>query len=112
MLLTTALDVSGPDFADLPGVDFDPIFDFSDMLKSQTGDGSAQHDVLKPLSLASYSKASNYPEIQIDQAMYRFEPSILAVPSHSLRSFVQRPNSGKGVQRTTNLILHTLKSYP
>ena len=94
VLLDTALDISGPDFADLADDYFDPSIDFADMLKSQTGDGSAQHDVLEPLSLASYSKASTHPEIEIDQAMYPFESSILAVPSHSPPVICSTPELG------------------
>ena len=45
---------------------------------------------------------------------FNYSPNLFMQPqpTYTLRSLIQRPRTEMGTQRTANLILHTLKSYP
>lgn len=53
-----------------------------------------------------------WDDLQINQYFHSPPSSIPRPPSSSVRKLVQRPRLNPGSQRTTKLILHTLKSYP
>ncbi|KAI1120689.1 hypothetical protein F5Y10DRAFT_257908 [Nemania abortiva] len=44
--------------------------------------------------------------------LFSSQPSIPSAPSSAVRALVHRPKLQAGAQRISNLILHTLKSYP
>ena len=112
IFLDTAFAISDPDFANLAGEYFDPDVDFADLLYPQKNDDGVQYPSLESSTPACYSMPSNCPKIQVQQAICSPHVPIQAMPTYTLRLFIQRPNLKTGAQRIANLILHTLKSYP
>ncbi|KAI1625198.1 hypothetical protein EDD37DRAFT_379989 [Exophiala viscosa] len=101
MLFDTGVTISDSDFANLEGepLDFDVPDDFSDFLNLQaSGEAYRYPSTVPSSSLIRHSTPS--PDLQH------------ITPSLNVRSILQRPKIKTAPQRTVNLILHTLKSYP
>ena len=99
-------------FADLGGelLGWDEAnMEFGDLLEnSQTNNHQHSPD---PMTLVHHSSPSTD---HVAQASHNVPPrfTIPLAPSHAVRSLGQRPKRHAGTQRISNLILHTLKSYP
>jgi hypothetical protein len=115
MIIDSALVISDPEFANLGGeyLDWnDSDVDFADLLNPQTNDETVQYPSSGSSSLVRHLTPSTNQTVQVQYAFS--SPNILmpTLPIHHLRSLVQRPKMKAGAQRTANLMLHTLKSYP
>ena len=112
LLLDPTFDISNPDPADLANEIFDPNTDFADLFSPQSNDEGAWYHSLDSSSVAR-------PSSPIDQVQYLQEAAIRSanlliqsLPTYSVRSFDHRAQLNTGAQRISDLILHTLKSYP
>lgn len=129
--LDSALVISDPEFANLgegylgwDGADIN----FADFLDSQMSDQSVQYALSGSSHVLRHSTPSTvqYPSLgssdsirsstplsdQIQEAVSPPNISIPPVPTNTVRSLIQRPRMKTGEQRTANIILHILKSYP
>ncbi|KAF1981558.1 hypothetical protein K402DRAFT_398431 [Aulographum hederae CBS 113979] len=100
---------SEPDFANIGGdfLNFDiPDIDFGDLLNPETNFGVAEGSPSSPSSLVRHSVA-----LTGQTGPMRFE-SIPPVPSSTIRMLIERPKPNSGPQRISDIIFHTLKSYP
>ncbi|KAI9745012.1 MAG: hypothetical protein M1818_001290 [Claussenomyces sp. TS43310] len=115
MTLDTALVISEAECANLGGeiLDWDdPEIDFANFLNPQTNDETVQYPSSGSSSLVRHSTPSTNQTFQVHQAVSSPNVSIPTLPTHTLRSLIQRPKVNAGAQRIANLMLHTLKSYP
>jgi hypothetical protein len=115
IILDSALVISDPEFANLGGEYFDwddPDIDFADFLDPQTNDETVQYPSLGSSSLVRHSTPSTDQTVQVQQAISSPNVSIPTLPTYTLRSLIQRPKLKTEAQRSANLMLHTLKSYP
>ncbi|KFZ09835.1 hypothetical protein V502_08445 [Pseudogymnoascus sp. VKM F-4520 (FW-2644)] len=107
--------ISDPIFADIGGdyLDWDdPQIDFAGFLNPQSNVGTVQYPPLGPSSSAHHWIPSTNQTLHIPQAILSPYMSIPKQPTTAFRSLIRRPKVSAGAQRTANLILHTLKSYP
>ncbi|KAL8861960.1 MAG: hypothetical protein Q9178_001830 [Gyalolechia marmorata] len=113
LLLDPTFDVSNPDLAHLANEIFDPNTDFADFLSPQSNNEGAWYDSLDSLSVARHpsSPADQVQHLQ-EAAIRSSNLSIQSLPTYSVRSFDHRAQLNTGAQRISDLILHTLKSYP
>jgi hypothetical protein len=118
MLLDGALDMPVPDFSNL-GDNYiewnDANMAFVDFLNSQTTQTTQTNKTyLSPSSssLSPHSTPLTYQTTQGQPGAFSPDSSIPATPNSAVRSLVRRPKVQAGSQRISNLILHTLKSYP
>lgn len=112
LLFDPTYDVPIPDFGDLPKEIFDPDIDFADFLSPQATAESAWYDPLEASSPARHSSPSTGQAQRAQGANCSPHLSLQSLPTYHLRSFNHRTRMNTGAQRTSNLILHTLKSYP
>lgn len=112
LLVNAALDISDGDFADLGPNYLDPDLAFDDFFTTQTATKGIQDSTLELSFLEAGNSTSQNPDRQTQLAIYSPDVSIPPIPTLAYRSFDQRPRLKSGSQRITNLILHTLKSYP
>lgn len=117
-ILDSSLVISDPEFANFGeaypylGWDYPPI-DFAEFLNPQTNDDeTVQYPSSTSSSLVHNSTPSTDQSVQVQQAISSHNVSIPPVPTQTLRSLIQRPKMETGAQRTANLVLHMLKSYP
>lgn len=110
-LLDPIFDVTNLDFSTLE--DFDSNIDFTGMISPKTSakivDYSSSDS--SPSSLVPFSTPSTDQGFQVQPSITP-DISIHYMPTSTIRSFNQRPRLKSSTQRTANLILHTLKSYP
>ncbi|KAI3331452.1 hypothetical protein HD806DRAFT_518473 [Xylariaceae sp. AK1471] len=115
MLLNGALDMPIPDFSNLGG-DYmewdDANMAFVDFLNTQTTQTNKSY--LSPSSSSFSPRSTPLTNQTTREQRDAFSPelSIPTAPTSAVRSLVQRPKIQAGAQRISNLILHTLKSYP
>jgi hypothetical protein len=115
MILEGALIISNPDFANIGGeyLDWNDLdIDFAKFLNSQMNDKTVQYPSSGSSSSVHHSLPSTDQTVQVQEAISSSKVSIPPLPTPNIRSLIQRPKVGTGSQRTANLILHTLKSYP
>jgi hypothetical protein len=115
IILGSALVISDPEFANIGGEKFDwddPDIDFADFLDQQTNDETVQYPSSGSSSLVRHSTPSTDQTVQVQQAISSPNVSIPTLPTYTLRSLIQRPKMKTEAQRSANLMLHTLKSYP
>jgi hypothetical protein len=120
IIIDSALEISNPEFASLGGeyLDWmDPEIDFLDNLQIDLADfmnpqTKKQYLPSGSLSLLDHSTPSRDPIVEAQHAISSPILSIPPLPTSTVRSLIQRPKLRTGEQRITNLILHTLKSYP
>jgi hypothetical protein len=99
-ILDGALAISDPDFVDL---DWDGAdVNFVDFLNSEMNNGAVQDHSSTWSPLAHQSIPPADAIVHIQQVLSRY----------NVRALILRPKMRLGGQRTANLILHTLKSYP
>ncbi|KAI0817828.1 hypothetical protein GGR55DRAFT_622117 [Xylaria sp. FL0064] len=79
---------------------------FADFLNTQITDASASSSSLMN------STPLNHQATPTQQHLSPPRLSIPITPTSGVRSLLRRPRMPAGAQRTANLILHTLKSYP
>jgi hypothetical protein len=90
----------------------EPLVDFADFLDPQTFPESFDYTLPGSPTLMPYSAPVIDQVSHVPQALTPLF-SIPPTPSmYSPRSLISRPSMTDGLKRTTNLILHTLKSYP
>jgi hypothetical protein len=104
-----------PAFADIGGdyLDWDnPQIDFADILDLRSNIGTVQHPPsgLSP-SVHHWIPSTNMT-LQVPQDILSSQISIPKQPTTTIRSLIRRPKVSTGAQRTANLTLYTLKSYP
>ena len=107
-------DTSDPDFANLARnfPDWDtPELDFDNFLSPQTREKTLPYFSYEQSSLVGDLTPSTSQTAQARQAISS-NMSIPPLPSYTLRLLIQRPRVKTGAQRTANLILQTMKSYP
>ncbi|KAL8924489.1 MAG: hypothetical protein Q9172_002654 [Xanthocarpia lactea] len=113
LLLDPTFDVSNPDLAHLANEIFDPNTDFADFLSPQSNDEGAWYD---PLDSSSVARPSSSPTDQVqhlqEASIRSANLSIQSLSTYSVRSFDHRAQLNTAAQRTSDLILYTLKSYP
>ncbi|KAI1173026.1 hypothetical protein F4777DRAFT_477916 [Nemania sp. FL0916] len=110
--LSGALDVGVIDFA---GISDGCIMGWEDTEAAFMNIFNPQSHELSPIDsslLSSHSTPSIQPLAQDQRSLFSPQASIPATPTSAIRALVQRPRMQPGAQRITNLILHTLKSYP
>jgi hypothetical protein len=95
----------------------DPDLDFTGFLDPTMNDEAYQYPSPTTSSSAYRSTPSTEETAEVQEAAVREAASssrlsIPATPSLRIRSLIQRPKLKAGSQRTANLILYTLKSYP
>ncbi|KAF2095273.1 hypothetical protein NA57DRAFT_79762 [Rhizodiscina lignyota] len=110
IVLDSPLATSDPELADLLNWDNLDI-EFPDFLNPQTNDDTVQDHSLKP-PLIRHSTTWTDKIFQGHQTISSPNISIPKQPTSAVRSLIQRPKMKTGTQRTANLMLHTLKSYP
>lgn len=100
------------EFMTLGGDGFD--LDIQDIDLSKFLDQPTSTDLLQysSTSSSSDSTSSTNEAIRIPSSLSSHMISIPPIPTYAFRSMLMRPNLKTGTQRITNLILHTLKSYP
>jgi len=104
-----------PGFANTGGEHLDwndPDINFTAFWNPQANEETIQYSSSAPSSLARSSTPVTNQTVQLQQAFTSLNPSIPRAPTSNVRSFILRSNMRSGPQRTANLILHTLKSYP
>ncbi|KAL8907100.1 MAG: hypothetical protein Q9171_006005 [Xanthocarpia ochracea] len=113
LLLDPTFDVSNPGLADLASEIFDPNTDFADFFSPQSNDEGARYEPLDSSSVARHSSSPTDQVQHLQEAAIRSANlSIQSLPTYSVRSFDHRAQLNTGAQRISDLILHTLKSYP
>lgn len=115
IILDSAPVISDPVFADIGGdyLDWDdPQINFAGFFNPQSNVGTVQYPPLGPSSSAHHWIPSTNQTLHIPQATLSPYMSIPKQPTTTFRSLIRRPKVSAGAQRTANLILHTLKSYP
>lgn len=86
--------------------------DFADFLDPTMNDETFQYPSPADSSVVRRPTPPTNQTAQAQQTSSSSSISIPAIPNLSVRSLIQRPKTNPGSQRTINLILHTLKSYP
>jgi hypothetical protein len=100
--------LSDPSFGDLSWnyMDWDdPDMNLSDILNPQTKDGREPFFGLSSNPISAFP-----PKLRQQICVPKF--TLPRPPSSNVRSLVQRPRLETRVQRTADLIIYTLKSYP
>lgn len=113
-LLNNSLLRPDPDLANI-GMDLDwneLDINFADVLDPPTNKGTIESPSSRSSPLVRYSTTSSNQTVPLQHAFPSPHLSIPPQPTNSLRSLIQRPKLGSVAQRTSSLILHTLKSYP
>ncbi|KAJ8122067.1 hypothetical protein ONZ43_g1641 [Nemania bipapillata] len=114
--LLNELDLSVPNFEDTQ-MEWDGAnMAFADLFNSQIIE-SYLSPVSPPFAPHSRNPAPQTQQTaqqaqQQQQAFFSPQPSLPATPTSAVRALVHRPKMQAGAQRISNLILHTLKSYP
>ena len=113
--LTNNLAVSNLDLEDLEAIDASwdfPGINFADLLMPQINDDAAQSSSvnasLTPLTAPTQGMGADEEQ----QASTLFHLAMPSQPTCVPQLLIQRQFEGLGRQKTANLILHTLKSYP
>lgn len=113
VLLDPALEIPRPALTGLANGVFDPSIEFADFSSLSSNVEGAWYDSFDSSNLARPSPSPNDATQRIQQAANRSIDLIFHSPStYNIRSFNHRAQSSTFTQRTSNLILHTLKSYP
>ena len=113
VLLDPALEIPSPGLSGLANELFDANIDFADFSSPSSNLEGAWYDSLDSSSLARHSPSPNDATQRMQQAANRSVDLIFHFPpTYNVRSLSHRAQSSTGTQRTSNLILHTLKSYP
>lgn len=113
--LDSAPVIPDPVFIDIGGncLDWnDPQDDFSDFVDLQSNVGTVQYPTEIESSPAQHWIPSTNQTSHIQQDFFSPYISVPKQPTTTFRSLIRRPKLSTGAQRTANLILHTLKSYP
>lgn len=114
-LLNSMVPTSNLELEDLGGEFInwdDPDVDLADFLNPQVDDENTRYPLIRPSPFRRHSMPSMDQEVQSWQSVSASNISIPTQPSYSIRRLIQRPRVKAAAQRTTKLILHTLKSYP
>ncbi|KFY47651.1 hypothetical protein V495_01883 [Pseudogymnoascus sp. VKM F-4514 (FW-929)] len=115
IILDGAPVTSEPVFADIGGgyLDWDdPNIDFTGFLNPQPMGGTVQYPSSGRSSPVHHRMPPTHQTLHFSQAIFSPYISIPKQPTTTFRSLIRRPKVSTGAQRTANLILHTLKSYP
>ena len=104
--------LSGPIFGDLSGVPFDPTIDIADYSVAQTDEDGVQYNSSESSFWAHHPVPSTGQANQVQQTRWFSNAPVQSLSTYSLRLFNHRPNLKTNEPRITNLLLHTLKSYP
>lgn len=113
VLLDPALEIPSPGLTGLANELFDLNIDFTDFSSLSSNLEGAWYDSLDSSNLARHSPSPNDATQRMQQAANPSIDLIFHSPStYDVRSFNPRARSSTGTHRTSNLILHTLKSYP
>ncbi|KFY21019.1 hypothetical protein V491_03227 [Pseudogymnoascus sp. VKM F-3775] len=113
--LDSAPVIPDPVFIDIGGncLDWnDPQDDFSDFVDLQSNVGTVQYPTEIESSPAQHWIPSTNQTSHIQQDVFSPYISVPKQPTTTFRSLIRRPKLSTGAQRTANLILYTLKSYP
>ncbi|OBT89058.1 hypothetical protein VE02_02017 [Pseudogymnoascus sp. 03VT05] len=89
-----------------------PQIDFGEFLDPQSNVGALQYPPLGPSPSLNYWTPPTNQTLHVPQHIFAPYMSIPKQPAMTIRSLIRRPKVSAGAQRTANLILHTLKSYP
>jgi len=89
-----------------------PNIDLAGYLDPKTKDGMFEYSSLEWSPTINRSTFSTNQALQAQPNMSYIELSIPLAPNSNIRKLIQRPQIKTGTQRTANLILYTLKSYP
>lgn len=115
MILDNTPVISDPVFTDIGG-DYlnweDPQINFAGFWNPQLDIGTVQYPPPGPTPSFHHLIPSTNHTPHIPQATLSSYISIPKQPTTTFRSLIRRPKLSTGAQRTANLILHTLKSYP
>lgn len=115
VILDDAPVILDPLFIDIRGncLDWnDSQDDFSDFVNLQSNIGTSQYPTEIQSSPAQHWIRSTNQANRIQQDFFPPYMSVPKQPTTTFRSLIRRPKLSTGAQRTANLILHTLKSYP
>lgn len=107
VILDAALADIGGDYLDWDN----PQINFADFLDPRLNFGTIQYSP-SGLSPSDNWISSTSQTVHIPQSTFASYMSIPKQPSTTIRSLIRRPKVSTAEQRTANLILHTLKSYP
>ena len=113
--LDNATVTTHPEFGNFGGKALEsdyPYDDFVDFWNLHTNDETARYLSSGSSSLVHHSIPSTEQTAPVEQAISSATASIPAALTYTVRSLIQRPNIKTEAQRTANLILHSLKSYP
>ncbi|CRG89355.1 hypothetical protein PISL3812_06391 [Talaromyces islandicus] len=106
------LDIPDPEFANFAerGLDWDyPDINFAEILRHQTNDEPIQNPSPEPSALVRLSEAQIN---RVQELAFSSNISMPMQPTGTPRSLTLRTGLKAGTQRTANLMLHMLKSYP
>jgi hypothetical protein len=90
----------------------DSNMDSTNFLSPKANEGTFGYSLLESPPSVHHSTPSTYQALQLPAGISLFDISIPSVPNPNIRKLVQRTQIKTGTQRTANLILYTLKSYP
>ncbi|KFZ12886.1 hypothetical protein V501_03995 [Pseudogymnoascus sp. VKM F-4519 (FW-2642)] len=114
-ILDGAPAILDPALADIGGdyLDWDnPQMNFTDFLDPPLNVGTIHYPPSGSSPSVHHWIPSSSQTLHIPQSTLSSYMSIPKQPSMTIRSIIRRPKVSTGAQRTANLILHTLKSYP
>ncbi|KFY79796.1 hypothetical protein V499_01229 [Pseudogymnoascus sp. VKM F-103] len=115
IILDSAPVILDPALADIGGdyLDWDnPQMNFTDFLDPPLNVGTIHYPPSGSSPSVHHWIPSSSQALHIPQSTLSSYMSIPKQPSTTIRSIIRRPKVSTGAQRTANLILHTLKSYP
>ncbi|KAH8810620.1 hypothetical protein F5884DRAFT_875195 [Xylogone sp. PMI_703] len=112
VILNTTFALTDPEFGNL-GMNWgDSSIDFTSFLTPQLNDISAQNGSSRRSSLAHRPMSSTDEVVHVRPTGASLKAAIPLLPNCAPRLLIRRPSVRAGVRGITNLISHTLKSYP